>query len=262
MIAAAPPRTVHVEHCMGTVFSIDIRTPGEWAGPIGEAVAWLHHVDAVFSTYRDASDVSRIRRGELRVGDAHPDVATVLDLCAHAQLASGGAFTAMPGGALDPSGIVKGWAVERAAALLRDHGARDVAVNGGGDVQVAGEAAPGRPWGIGIADPHRPGGVLTVVEAGRGGPLAVATSGVAERGLHIVDPFTGRAATAVASATVTGPSLTHADAYATAAVVLGQDALRWVDTLPGHAALLVLADGRCLTSAAWRGSGANDHVAV
>jgi thiamine biosynthesis lipoprotein len=99
---------------MGTVFSIDIRDPGEWAGAIAEAVYWLHRVDAVFSTYRSDSDISRIRRGELRVADADPEVGRVLELCARAQLATGGAFTAMPGGRLDPTGLVKGWAIERA----------------------------------------------------------------------------------------------------------------------------------------------------
>jgi thiamine biosynthesis lipoprotein len=92
--AAAPPRTVHVEHCMGTVFTLDIRDAGTWDDAIEEAVAWLHQVDAVFSTYRPGSDIERVGRGELRVSEAHPDVAIVLDLCAHVQNLTGGYFSA------------------------------------------------------------------------------------------------------------------------------------------------------------------------
>ena len=233
---------------MGTVFTLDIRDPGDWSAAVAEAVAWLHHVDAVFSTYRPDSDLSRVRRGELRVADADPAFEPVLDLCARARTDTGGAFSAMSGGGLDPTGVVKGWAIERASDILDRHGARNHAVNGGGDMQLAGQAEPDRPWGVGIADPADPTRVLTIV---RGCDLAVATSGVAERGLHIVDPFTGRPATGIASATVLGPRLALVDAYATAAVVLGRDAVRWIDTMAGYAALVVTTEGEQLTSAGW-----------
>jgi thiamine biosynthesis lipoprotein len=242
------PRTVHVEHCMGTVFSIDIRDAGSWDDAVRAVVAWLHSVDAVFSPYRHDSELSRIRLGELAVADADPDFLPVLDLCAQAQVASDGAFSAMRDGKLDPTGLVKGWAVERASRLLRSHGSANHGINGGGDMQLAGEAAPGRPWGVGIVDPHDRTRVLTVVT---GRDVAVATSGTAERGAHIRDPRTGRPVTGIASATVVGPSLTFADAYATAAAVLGRDALRWIDGLPDYAALLVTDEGDQLASARW-----------
>jgi thiamine biosynthesis lipoprotein len=251
-MTAAMTRSVHVEHCMGTVFTLDIRDSGQWGEAMRDAVTWLHHVDAVFSTYQHDSDISRIRRGELRVVDADPDVATVLELCVQVQEATGGAFSALRGGRLDPTGLVKGWAVERASRILQEHGARNHAVNGGGDMQLAGEAASGRPWAVGIADPHDRTRVLTVVRGhGRGHDIAVATSGVAERGAHIVNPFTAAPATNVASATVLGPSLTLADAYATAAVVLDRGALAWIEDLPGYEALLVTADGALRASTGW-----------
>lgn len=245
---APATRTVHVEQCMGTVFTIDIRDDGDWQAATAEVVTWLHHVDAVFSTYRADSAVSLIRSGVLRAGDAHPDVLTVLDLCAEAQLATSGAFSAMTDGALDPTGLVKGWAVERASAILRGHGSSNHAVNGGGDLQLAGYAGAERPWAVGIVDPADRTQVLTVV---RGCDLAVATSGTAERGSHIVDPFTGRPATDVLSATVVGPSLAFADAYATAAAVLGAGAIAWIDGVPDHEALVVTSDGRRRTSRRW-----------
>ncbi|HST48541.1 FAD:protein FMN transferase [Jatrophihabitans sp.] len=246
---AEAPRTVHVEHCMGTVFTLDLRDPGRWDAAIAAAVGWLHHVDAVFSTYSDGSDISRMRRGELRLADADPAVEQVLELCAQAQARTGGAFTAMPQGRLDPTGLVKGWAVERASRLLTEHGAVNHAVNGGGDLQLAGSAGPDRPWVVGISDPADRRRIADTVT---GRDLAVATSGTAERGKHILDPLTGRPATGLASATVVGPSLTFADAYATAAFVLGRHALRWITEIDGYEALLIGSDGTVSTSRGWR----------
>jgi thiamine biosynthesis lipoprotein len=233
---------------MGTVFSIDIRDDGGWDDALAAVVDWLHTVDAVFSTYRDDSELNRIRRGELRIAAAHPDFRPVLEICAQVQTATGGAFSALRDGRIDPTGLVKGWAVERASRLLRARGAANHAVNGGGDVQLAGEAAPGRPWGVGVVDPHDRTRVLAVVS---GRDLAVATSGTAERGAHIVDPTNARPVTGIASATIVGPELSRADPYATAAVVLGRAAIDWIDGVAGYEALLVTAEGERLPSARW-----------
>jgi FAD:protein FMN transferase len=246
--ATTGPRTVHAEPCMGTVVSIDVRDPGDWTEAVADVVGWLHHVDRVFSTYRRDSDVRRLQRREIRLAEADPLVAEVLDRCADLELATGGHFSARRDGRIDPTGLVKGWAVEAASRRLLAHGSANHAVNGGGDVQLAGEPEPDREWTVGIADPHRPGRIVATV---RGRELAVATSGTAERGAHVLDPFTGRPVTHLASATVSGPALSTVDAYATAAFVLGRSALEWVDRMPGYAALLVDPAGRRHASAAW-----------
>jgi thiamine biosynthesis lipoprotein len=231
-------RVVHVEHCMGTVFSIDIRDPGPWRDAIDAVVVWLHRVDELFSTYRPDSEISRRRRGEPSRPD--PLVTEVLDRCAALRAETGGYFSEYWAGELDPTGLVKGWAVERASALLRAHGSADHAVNGGGDVQLAGEAAPGQPWRVGVSDPADRTRVLTVV---RGRDLAVATSGTAERGTHIVDPVTGTAADELAAVTVVGRELSQVDAYATAAFAMGASALDWLEALPDHEGLVVSRTG-------------------
>ncbi len=232
----------HVEHVMGTVFSFDVRDP---AGPavrraLDEAVAWLHHVDAVFSTYRPDSAISRLDRGETTPARCGPQVAEVLTRCAEAGLTTAGYFSHRATGRLDPSGLVKGWAIERASDILHAAGARNTCVNGGGDIQLRGESAPGLPWRIGIAHPLRPDTLAGVVT---GTDLAVATSGTAERGPHIIDPHTGAPAAGLLSVTVTGRHLTATDAYATAAFAMGPAARGWIDALPGHAALAVTPDG-------------------
>ncbi|OMI41086.1 putative thiamine biosynthesis lipoprotein [Streptomyces sparsogenes DSM 40356] len=232
----------HAEHVMGTVVSFDIRDPATPAvgRALREAVAWLHHVDEVFSPYRPASTVSRLGRGELAPERCGAEVAEVLELCEAAARATGGWFTHTPGGRLDPSGMVKGWAVERASRILYEAGAHNTCVNGGGDIQLRGEAAPGVPWRVGIAHPLRPGAVCAVVT---GRDLAVATSGTAERGPHVLDPHTGEPATALASLTLTGPGLTWTDALATAAFAMGHGARAWTAALDTHEALAVTATG-------------------
>lgn len=230
---------------MGTVFSIDIRDEGTWTAAIDAVVAWLHSVDAVFSTYQPDSDISRIGRAELRIVDAHPDVAAVLDLCEQLEDETGGFFSARYGDHLDPTGLVKGWAIEAASRLLRTYGSRNHSVNGGGDIQLAGEAAPGSAWRVGISDPADRTRLLTVVT---GRDLAVATSGTSERGPHIVDPHTGEPASSLSSITVVGRHLARADAYATAAFASGAGALAWLERMPGHEALVVDSTGVHATS--------------
>jgi len=246
-------RVRHAEHVMGTVVSFDVPVTARHDGSLDDAIEWLHWVDRVFSPYRADSDVSMLARAEVTTDSCAPEVAEVLAACAFVRDLSGGYFTSAPGGQFDPSGYVKGWAVERAAALLTRAGSADHLVNGGGDVQCAGGRGPDDPWRIGIADPLRPGGLAMVVEAR---DSAVATSGTAERGAHIIDPHTGRPATGLASLTVTGPSLALADAYATAAVAMGPDrASDWTESLEGYEAFAITDTGET-----WQTSGFAGHI--
>ncbi|QKW04582.1 FAD:protein FMN transferase [Streptomyces sp. NA02536] len=243
--AGAPAAVRHVEETMGTVFSLDVRG-GESAAvraALEETVAGLHRVDEVFSTYRDDSQISRLARGELDVGECDAEVAEVLELAAEAERVSEGWFSPRYRGRLDPTGIVKGWATERAARRLAAAGATGVSVNGGGDVQLLGAPGAGRPWRVGVSDPLRPGGLAAVVSAAGADELAVATSGTAERGDHIVDPRTGLSAvTDLVAVTVVAPRLTWADCWATAAFAMGsRQALGWLESLPDVEALLITA---------------------
>jgi FAD:protein FMN transferase len=237
-VAVAGERLRHAEPVMGTVFSFDL--PAAAAAVLPAVLRWLHWVDATFSTYREDSDVSRFGRGEARLADCAPELAEVIGQCAALSELSGGYFTDHPGGRFDPSGLVKGWSIEHAATMLTALGHTSLSVNGAGDVQCAGEPEPGRPWRIGIADPLRPG-TLAAVVAGR--DFAVATSGTAERGAHIIDPHTGRPATGLASVTVVGPRIATADACATAAFAMGPAARDWVAGLDGYEAFAVTPDG-------------------
>ncbi|WP_084740728.1 FAD:protein FMN transferase [Cryptosporangium aurantiacum] len=227
---------------MGTVFSLDIRGGGVTPEAVQAAIRWLHWADATFSTYQPGSVVSRLSRGELTPAECPAEVREVLGLVREASEASDGYFTEAPHGFLDPTGIVKGWAIERTSDLLAAAGSTSHVVNGGGDVQVVGEAAAERPWRVGIAHPLRSRRLVAVVSVR---DAAVATSGTAERGRHIVDPHRGTPADALASVTVVGPRLAWVDACATAAFAMGPDrGLAWIEELPDVEALAVLPNGR------------------
>jgi thiamine biosynthesis lipoprotein len=233
----------HVEHVMGTVVSFDVPggdPEGALAAAVHDACQELHRADEIFSTYRPDSQLERLARGEIGLGDCDPAVAEVFALCAELERETAGYFSARYRGRLDPTGVVKGWAVQRASARLSSAGSTSHCVNGGGDVQTVGEPAPGRPWRVGIAHPLQAGALAGVVEV-RG--LAVATSGSAERGAHVLDPLTGRPATDLVSVTVVGSGLSRADAYATAAFAMGHRARDWLDALPGYEAFAIAPDG-------------------
>ncbi|MCX3062507.1 FAD:protein FMN transferase [Streptomyces beihaiensis] len=236
---------------MGTVFSFTVRDAPAPAlrRALDQAEELLHHVDRVFSPFRDDSAVSALSRGEAVPERWRTEVAEVLGLCERAERRSEGWFSARHSTGLDPSGLVKGWAVEGAARLLREAGGGDVCVNGGGDVQLH-----GGPWRVGVAHPIRTGEVAAVVES-QAGPLAVATSGTAERGCHIVDPHTGAPPTgAPLSLTVVCPTLTEADTLATAAYARGAGARTWLAGLPRVAAFAVEADGSTWTTGEFAGA--------
>jgi len=242
---AAPARTVHVQRAMGTAVSFDLRRTGDHAAGIAAAVAWFTEVDERFSTYRPDSEVSRFGRGEVHADAMSTDLREVVAACDAIAAITGGVFDAHRDGCFDPSAYVKGWSVERAGRLLHADGCGDWTISAGGDVLVASSDPSRSPWRIGVQHPFDRDATAMVLEAH---DLAVATSGRYERGDHIVDPRTGLPATAAASSTVCGADLGLADAFATAAFVLGEEGPAWIAAIPGYECWTVLADGRVLAT--------------
>lgn len=216
-----------VEQIMG--FPISVRADGDPAvsyAAADRAYAWLREVDARFSPFRPDSEVSRLDRAELAPGEVSADLAEVLELCERYRVESDGAFSArLPGRGLDPCAVVKGWSVQRAADLLAAAGTKAFCVNAGGDVVAA-----GGPWRVGVRHPERADQLCVVLTITDG---AVATSARYERGDHIVDGRTGRPATDLLSLTVVAPTLTEADATATAAFAMGADGIEWAAARKG-----------------------------
>ena len=233
----------HAEAVMGTIVSFDVRPRGlayeRTRAALARACDVLQRADDVFSLYRPESPLSRLRRGELTLADCPPEVSDVLTLCEQARELSGGWFDpwALPGG-VDPTGLVKGWAARQAAQVLQDAGVGAAMVNAAGDIVVFGQPSPTRSWRLGVRSAEDPDQLLCIVEGSR----AVATSGNYERGEHIRDVRTGATASAALSATVCGPDLAFADAFATGLMAAGEAGFEAV-TRAGYEALIMLPDG-------------------
>jgi thiamine biosynthesis lipoprotein len=230
------------EEVMGTVvsFLIDpgVLTTRELDDVLGEVRRELHQIDERFSTYRSDSELSRLRRHEVRTPSAL--MCEVVDLCERAREMSRGFFDpwASPGG-FDPTGLVKGWAGERVLSILAAAGVAAALVNAGGDVCVL----AGRTYEVGIRHPLEPDALCAVVTTHD----SVATSGVYERGNHLFNPFGGP--TASISATVVGGRLALADAMATALAVGGKDVLFELETLDGLQGFFVTPEGELFKTA-------------
>ena len=229
-----------VEQIMGMPIVVDVRDEHVRAEDLDRAFAWLRWVDVTFSMFRPHSEISRIDSGELALSEAHDDVQWVLTRCEALREETGGYFDARASGRLDPSGLVKGWSVDRAAELLRDAGLRNFAVSAGGDMRTVGAA-----WRIGVQHPQWRQSVAAVLEVD---DAAVATSAAYARGDHVVDPHTGNPPAGLLSVTVVGPELATADAYATAAFAMGHHGPEWTARLSGYEAMTILADETVLST--------------
>jgi FAD:protein FMN transferase len=235
----------HVEHVMGTAVSIELaddRPDADLRAMIAGVCAWLHEVDARFSTYQESSEVNRFRRRELRLEDLSADLREVLNACADLWRDTGGYFDAYASGPLDPSGYVKGWSVDVASARLAAAGSTRHYISAGGDIR-----ARGGPWRVGVRHPWQADKLSWVLNVTDG---AVATSGIYERGDHVRNPRTGKPASGLRSVTVTGPDLALADAYATAGLAMGEAGISWLAgrAAEGYHSAVVTDDGRAFTS--------------
>ena len=223
-------------------------------------IQWLHWVDATFSTYRSDSQIARLNRRELTRAQLHPDVREVLDQCEQLRAGTGGYFDiASPyrqrsapkagdggPGSVDPSGLVKGWAIARAAQQLRDAGARNFSLNAGGDALLSGRPDGDDRWRVGIQHPRS---TLQIAMTLGLCDQAIATSGTYARGAHIRDPLTGSAPSGLLSVTIVGPDVAIADAYATAAFAMGATrAGHFCAGLDGYDAVLIRNDDRVITT--------------
>ena len=240
------PGLRRVEQIMGMPIVVDVRDDATDAA-LDAVFDWFREVDGRFSTYKEGSEISRLNRDELALRDCHPDVRSVLVRCDELREATGGFFDARYASLLevDPSGLVKGWSVDRAGDLLEARGVHNYSINAAGDIRTRGAALPEPAWRTGIQHPEIPDRVAAVVEAN---DLAIATSGAYVRGEHIIDPHTGRAPSGLLSVTVTGDDLATADALATAVFAMGGEGPAFATAIYPYEAYLILADGNSLAT--------------
>ncbi len=187
--------------------------------------AWFRQVDETFSPFKPGSETSRISRRELAPEESSPDMQEVLRLSEETKRLTSGYFDVWFEGRFDPSGLVKGWAIDRAAGMLDADGFLSFAIEAGGDIEIRGANDEGRPWAIGIRNPFDASTIIRrLLLANRG----IATSGTYIRGEHIWNPLTGRRANEIASITVVGPNVYEADRLATAAFAMGPEGIEFL----------------------------------
>ena len=216
----------------GTVIVVEVASKNQSAelleSAIDSAQSFFVKIDQLLSTYKIDSEVSRLRRSEISIGDCSPEVQEVWLRCLEARELTNGAFDPWSvAGGFDPSGFVKGWAADKACDAFVAQGIESCLVNAGGDISVRGghyiDDVFG-PWTIEIRNPAIASEVVHSISIFDG---AVATSGTYEKGSHIHDPWTGLIAIGGTSATVWGPDGGVAEAMATALIVTGKDGARW-----------------------------------
>ncbi|MFM8752313.1 MAG: FAD:protein FMN transferase [Actinomycetota bacterium] len=212
----------------GTVISIQSSGSNteSFAEACDKAEQYYRAIDESFSTYKEGSEVSRLRRGELKLDDASTEMKIVWNKCLELRELTQRAFDpwAVEGG-FDPSGFVKGWAAQESLRFFADKGIDHIQINAGGDVVLRGGIDENTPWKIGIRHPDFANEITKTYELFDG---AIASSGTYERGSHIIDPRVGVPAVGSRAATVVGPDAGIADALATALVVDGRDAVNWM----------------------------------
>lgn len=207
---------------------------------LNEVFAYFEYVDNKFSTYKETSEISAINRGELALENASADMQTVFVLAEQTKRETNGYFDIRRNGTIDPSGLVKGWAIQSAAEIFRAKNLRNYYVDAGGDAQIAGKNNRGENWRIGIRNPFNMDEIVKVLALSDCG---VATSGTYVRGQHIYNPKTGAASIPeFVSLTVIGPNVYDADRFATAAFAMGREGIAFIERLNGFEGYMIDQD--------------------
>jgi thiamine biosynthesis lipoprotein len=217
---------------------------------IEEVFEYLRGVDAQFSPYKSTSEVEKINRGKIEEAEYSREMRHVLDLAEQTKQETNGYFDVWNEGRLDPSGIVKGYAIWESAKLLKKT-YENFSVEIAGDAQVCGSKS-GQKWKVGVKNPFNPEEIIKVFELTDRG---IATSGNYARGEHIYDPVVGKKANEIASVTVIGPNAYEADRMATAAFAMGEKGIEFIEQLDGFEGYMVKKDKTAVMT-----SGIDDYL--
>lgn len=214
------------------------------------AFAYLVSVDERFSTYKKESEISKINRGEIALARASAEMREVFEIAEKTKRETNGYFDikrpdpSIPlgaGGKIDPSGIVKGWAIQNTAKLIKKAGYENYFVNAGGDIAMSGKNKEGGEWSVGIKNPFNQKEIIKIVyPKGKG----VATSGSYLRGAHIYNPHAPeKEIEEIVSITVIGPNVLEADRFATAAFAMGKSGINFIESLQGFEGYMIDRNG-------------------
>ncbi|MCB9436735.1 MAG: FAD:protein FMN transferase [Anaerolineales bacterium] len=226
---------------MGMPITVEIVDASATAEAFDAVYAYFAYIDETFSPFKPTSEVSRVNRGELALADTCMDMQIVLDIAEHTRQQSDGYFNVWHDGIFNPSGVVKGWAIDQAASMLYLNGFENFYVDAGGDVQVYGKDAQGEVWTVGICNPFDLNQIVKTVGLDDRG---IATSGSYMRGAHIYNPHSDSPADEIVSITVIGPDVLEADLLATAAFAMGRKGIYFIESLPKVEGYMIDRNGR------------------
>jgi FAD:protein FMN transferase len=227
---------------MGMPVTVEVLDASVTEAHIDEVYGYFEYIDEKFSTYKATSEITQINEGKLALADSSKDMKTVFRLSQKTREETYGYFDILRHGRYDPSGLVKGWAIYRAAHILRKHRFKNFYVDAGGDIQVYGKNEQGQNWQVGIRNPFNIDEIVKVVSVSNRG---VATSGTYIRGQHIYNPnIDGELETPILSLTVVGSNIYEADRFATAAFAMGGDGIYFIESLKGFEGYMIDQQGR------------------
>jgi FAD:protein FMN transferase len=199
---------------------------------------YFKYIDDKFSTFKETSEITKINKDKINRNNYSQDMVTVLNLCEKTKQETNGYFEVSHKGKLDPSGLVKGWAIFQAYKMLKEMGFENFYIDAGGDIQVSGKNSQGKKWRIGIRNPVNRREIVKVIDIGEN--KGVATSGTYIRGQHIYNPINPEAVLSdILSLTVIGPDVYEADRFATAAYAMGKKGIEFIEKLPGFEGYMI-----------------------
>lgn len=226
---------------MGMPITVEIVDQHATSRDLDSAYEYFDYIDKKFSPYKASSEVSKINSHSLKPAEYSPDLQTVLDLCEKARVETGGYFDIQYQGKIDPSGLVKGWAIYNASKLLKDKGFTNFYIEAGGDIEAIGKNLKEKGWSVGIRNPFNKAEIIKVLLISNCG---LATSGTYERGQHIYNPLTGvKEINDIISLTVIGPNVYEADRFATAAFAMGKKGIEFIEKRPGLEGYMIDTSG-------------------
>lgn len=224
---------------MGMPITIEVVDKGCTKALINEIYDYFQEIDNRYSTYKADSEITHINDG-LPATQWSDEMNVVLELCHQTKLETMGYFDIKNNGRIDPSGLVKGWAIKNAAILLRNANMDNFYIEAGGDVEVNGYNSQGQNWSVGIRNPYNLEEIIKVVKLVNKG---IATSGTYTRGLHIYNPKeNNRRVNELMSLTVIADDVYEADRYATAAFAMGRSGINFINKLDNLEAYMVSSD--------------------
>lgn len=198
---------------------------------------YFEHVDSIFNTYDQSSEISQINRGEIQKEAWSNEIKEVFALCEKTKKETYGYFDHERNNLIDPLGIVKGWAIKKGADILQGQGYKNFYIDAGGDIQVHGHNTMGTVWTVGIRNPFNRFENIKTLSLKN---CAVATSGSYIRGNHIYNPFKqGESVSDIVSLTVIGPDVYEADRFATAAFAMGKQGIYFIEKMQGLEAYII-----------------------